>query len=132
MRTIITYVAEDGKQFRDEDECLAYETELRNAKFAANITFFDSDGKTLSLSEDGFLSAKFILCRTKEATQFLQDEYGPNYYTPWDDNPIEAGCWVKDDLFDDNNWRPVEDYVDDLKNNLNVVYRIILGKEVSE
>lgn len=128
MKREITYIALDGTRFDDEEACEDYEAKLLTEKYGKNALFFDDDGKPLSFDEDGFLSSAFILCKTKEAAQYLQDEYGPNYYTPWDDNPIDAGCWMRDEG-DHNNWRPIEDYIDELKDALNTAYKILKKAE---
>lgn len=122
MTMDITYVAFDGKRFDDEDECREYETRLRNIKFAKDAMFFNSKGEPLSFDEDGFLSATFILCKTDAAAEYLQNEYSHNYYTPWDDFPMEAGCWIHDE---DGDWRLAEDCVSILKSNLGIILSVL-------
>ena len=74
MRVIKTYIADDGKRFDSEYECMEYEEKLRSNKFADSAFLFDQDGKKLPLTGDGFEQAYFIICKTEEAADYLYEE----------------------------------------------------------
>lgn len=110
-RTI--YIANDGKQFADPDECMAYEIELGVGKFKDEAFLFDIDLKPLTLTEEHFDEARVIRCSTTAAAEFLNNTFGKSIYSPWDRNyPVAAGCWVWND--DTDCWEDVSEVIGEL------------------
>lgn len=102
MTTI--YIADDGKQFEYEDECLAYEKEIRIKRFSNAIFIFDEEGKQLEFNKSNFEISYYILCKTKEAAAYMYNEFC-DYDLPWGTlEEISAGLWY----YDGDEWLPVD------------------------
>lgn len=56
----ITYIAFDGKEFADEDECLEYETELNFGTFKGHVFLFDSERKPMPFSLANFEACFYV------------------------------------------------------------------------
>lgn len=90
------YISDDGIEFQNEWECADYEAKIRANRFKDAALLFDKDGKPLCLTEKGFEEAWFIRCKTKEAAEYLFNEFGDTYDNPWWGShayDLKAGCW---------------------------------------
>lgn len=56
----ITYIAFDGKEFADEDECLEYETELNFGAFKDHVFLFDDQRQFMPFSLANFEACFYI------------------------------------------------------------------------
>lgn len=56
----ITYIAFDGKEFADEDECLEYEAELNFGAFKGHVFLFDSERKPMPFSLANFEACFYV------------------------------------------------------------------------
>lgn len=107
MEVITKYVAEDGTEFEDEDECLTYErTEgMKNLK---GVKFFYENGQeitTYSSLEDLLDSSYFIkITDEKDFSKFeelLYDEVGCQYWADgWNSLRGEKGLFYYDENCD--------------------------------
>lgn len=96
MKTI--YVAEDGKQFRDKEECRIHEANL----FKDRIFLFNKQGKRLPLTRDGLTESDILICSDDKAASFLFDMFQNNFILPWNKKSnVTAGTWQ---------WRTENDY----------------------
>lgn len=95
------YRAFDGEVFETKEECEKYEQKLNSIK--KNILMFDEDMKVI----EDYPQCVFLYVKAKEAAEFLFQEYGCSYLTPWDDNcePC-AGSW----FFFGNNWNNLDEF----------------------
>ena len=102
MKTEIKYIAEDGKEFKSEQECKKYETQLLIDSFEGNLRMFDEDCEPCFTAD----SSRFIRITSKEAWahfhQMCYDEcspcpvddsldYIPGIYF-WDEN---KSSWIR-------------------------------------
>lgn len=60
MTEKITYIAFDGKEFTDEDECLEYETELNFGAFKDHVFLFDDKRQPMPFSLANFEACFYI------------------------------------------------------------------------
>lgn len=82
MEKIITYVAFDGTQFDDEDECVEYEF-LENAKeYTDGFTLYNEAREPIKISfnEDVLGETSFIIIKEARAIPFLDDWMADNYF----------------------------------------------------
>lgn len=94
MKIIKTYVADDGTRFDNEYDCITHEEILRSNQFSDTAFLFDKQGNKLPLTCDAFGDAYFIVCKTKEAAEYLKDEFGGTWENPWMHNPVGKEFWV--------------------------------------
>lgn len=105
MTTI--YIAEDGKQFYDEDECIQYERERVYSGVNSAIKGLTPDGKPLAFSDPNFCdSATSVYLASEKAVEVFKkrcDNEGinnsgidePGVYV-WNDcdYPLENYTWL--------------------------------------
>ena len=48
----IVYVANDGKEFDDKDECVEYETQTEISDILQSVTFYSEQGEVISFDND--------------------------------------------------------------------------------
>lgn len=106
MEKIITYVAFDGTQFDDEDECVEHEF-LESAKeYADSFTLYNEAREPIKISFniDALDKTKFIIIKEEKAIPFLDDWMIDNCCyetigTVVDRLNIESGIglWIWDD-----------------------------------
>lgn len=56
----ITYIAFDGSEFANEDECIDYETELNFGAFKGRVFLFDSERKPMPFSVANFEACFYV------------------------------------------------------------------------
>lgn len=103
MEKIVKYVAFDGTEFDDEDDCLDYELEERAKEYIDYFALYDSERKPIKFSADGSIIDHicYIIVKSDKVIPFLDDwmiDYGC-YCTigkAADHNSIEnrTGLWM--------------------------------------
>lgn len=103
MEVITKYIAKDGKEFIDKDDCLEYEKLLAFRDITGEYLFIDFCGNKMdnNVIIENFSDTKYIFVKTDEAAEVLQELLARNYDTPWDKEGDIAGAWLSDE---DGNW----------------------------
>lgn len=74
MREIHLYVADDGTEFEDEEECLRYETGCKAQGLKGRVVLLDENFRSLSLSDlNQWENAWFIYAKDIQALRDLSD-----------------------------------------------------------
>ena len=101
MRELHLYVANDGTEFEDEEECLAYETEQSAKKLKGKVVLLNADFKVIPL---GALAdwdrVYFIFVKDVSALHELRDVWDwdlTGLYPPDFLNGDTAGLFAYDD-----------------------------------
>ena len=88
MTEYTTYVAFDGSEFDDEDDCLAYERTIQATDYEGEIFFYDSYHKPLPLHTEDLDDVYFVNIRTEKACQWFVDRCRDCGSTnPWSYDP---------------------------------------------
>ena len=89
MEKKITYIAEDGEEFEDEEECLAYERLLQKV---CGVMAFDDDRNLVSSADDVATTAQYYFitdaAEAKKSFDFISDYYGTDIPTELKDGDI--------------------------------------------
>lgn len=111
MTIKIAYVALDGTEFEDKEECKEYEMTLKVNRFANFVRFCDGNLESLPLTPEGFDNALYIRIDDAEAMAFVEelaDSIGQ--YAPWEYNDAiltaTTGLYYFDD--DQDGWHLAE------------------------
>ena len=95
MEEKIIYVAKDGAEFEDEEDCLTYELLNDFKPFISKIRFYDENRKPVSIIE-GLDDVNYIVIN--EASKGLYDfllrffkEWG--YDSPWENLEFKEGLY---------------------------------------
>ena len=74
MREVHLYIADDGTEFEDEEECLRHETGCRAQKLKGQVTLLDENFRLIPLSDLGqWENAWFIYAKDIQALRDLSD-----------------------------------------------------------
>lgn len=81
MEKIVKYVAFDGTEFDDEDECLDYEFETKAKEYTEYFALYNRDRKPIKFcADDRTLEyTNYIVVKTEKVVSFLDDwmiDYG--------------------------------------------------------
>ena len=108
MKEITKYIADDGKEFDDEDECLDYERGIKIHK-VYGFKAYDRQGKEIfpknyvSDMDDFVYDACYIRIENikgwEEFEELCNDEFGTYFYDGLD-SISETGLYFKDDDHD--------------------------------
>ena len=89
MKTVTSYIADDGTEFKTEKACAAYENKLKNeAKLIEDsIEFYNEYGKRLSVYDSWYNNASTIIVRDDSAlaalhTLLTRDEQPYDVWNP--------------------------------------------------
>lgn len=101
MRELHLYVAEDGTEFEDEEECLVYETAQTVKTLKGKVALLDADFKVIPLDIlEKWDRAYFIFVKDVSALHELRDVWGwdlTGLYPPDFLNGDTAGLFAYDD-----------------------------------
>ena len=105
MRELHLYIADDGTEFEDEEECLRHETGCRAQELKGQVALLDENFRLLPLSDlSQWENAWFIYAKDIQALRDLSDVWD------WDLTGIRAprflfadtpGLFAYDEIIDD-------------------------------
>lgn len=81
MEKIVKYVAFDGTEFDDEEDCADYEFEVRAKEYLEYFALYDHERKPIKFCADSRVidRTNYIIVKTEEVVSFLDDwmiDYG--------------------------------------------------------
>ena len=105
------YVAFDGKEFDDEDDCREYELNTKLKDVGDDLLLYDKNGKKIEKIDNQLLaeSIDYIVIKSEKAYEYFVEQidyFGLNY-PDFYDSPI---CSYYYD-YDENEWINIEDRV---------------------
>lgn len=84
----VSYVADDGTAFEDEDECIDYERGLMLKKYEHDIHMWDDNFQPIPITDSKALDKVYYLtCDTAEAVKVMNDWFEYMCYS----SPFEGG-----------------------------------------
>lgn len=110
MKEITIYIADDGKKFDNEGDCLKYEAQKAAEMYKDTAFIFDKGGKPLPLTHYAFEKAHYIKAVTDAAASYMKD-LANGWETPWDEEEPKAGKWA----CIDEGWHSIEELKDMLE-----------------
>ena len=117
MRELHLYIAEDGTEFEDEQECFAYETEQSAKRLKGKVVLLDADFKVIPLgSLADWDKAYFIFTKDVSALHELRDVWDwdlTSLYPPNFLNEDTAGLFAYDD--DADSWYHVGTFLQEIQ-----------------
>ena len=107
MREITKYVANDGTEFEDEEECRYYEM-TEGMKTIKGVKFFSENGKEITnySSLEDLLNSSYFIKITNENDfdkfeEIISDEFGGDYWADgWNSLRGETGLFYYDKDFE--------------------------------
>ena len=105
------YIAFDGKEFDDEDDCREYELNTKLKDIGDDLLLYDKNGKKIEKIDNQLLaeSIDYIVVKSEKAYEYFveqMDYFGLNY-PDYYNSPICSYCYD----YDENEWINIEDRV---------------------
>ena len=95
MKTIITYIAEDGTPFENERECYDYEQKMKFDKIKTMFTWLDSNFKPLAKDGNVGDAFNYIIVYDEKAFEILNEWFKYNGFYNFE--ITETGIYYWDD-----------------------------------
>lgn len=120
MEIIIKYIADDGTEFKDEEECLNYER-VETVKALQGVKFFFENGKEITdySNLEDLLERSFIIRITNKNDfdkfeEMFYNELGCHYWAAgWNSLQGETGLFFYEEEFD--RWMSWDEWYDKLQ-----------------
>lgn len=111
----VSYIADDGTAFEDEDECLEYEHGLILKKYEHDIHMWDNEFQPIPITDSKALDKVYYLtCDTAEAVEVMNDwfEY-LCYSSPFEGDKSFAEMAGRHYYWQDNDeWYEADDLIE--------------------
>lgn len=96
MKTIITYIAEDGTPFENERECYEYEQKIKFDKIQTMFTWLDSNFKPLAKNGNVGDAFNYIIVNDERAFEALNDWFMDNGFYNFEITETGIYYWDND------------------------------------
>ena len=96
MKTIITYIAEDGTPFENERECYEYEQKIKFDKIQSMFTWLDSNFKPLAKNGNVGDAFNYIIVNDERAFEALNDWFMDNGFYNFEITETGIYYWDND------------------------------------
>lgn len=120
------YIAFDGKEFEDYNECERYESKELKNKYGEDLLVYDEDGELIALNDDYWLSQSgvYVVCKSDKALNYLNKIFKNNnvneiYY--YDNFP--ASFYYD---FEIDGWKEIAPRIKELQEEIDMLSKYIV------
>ena len=121
------YIAFDGKEFEDENECRKHESKELQDKYGKDLLVYDNkNNELIPISDDYRLSqdSAYVICKSKEALNFLNKTFGDNgvnkiYY----EGNFPASFYYD---FNTDEWKEIEHRIKELQDEIDMLSKYVV------
>ena len=127
MTEKIIYIAFDGKEFEDENECRKHESKELQDKYGKDLLVYDNkNNELIPISDDYRLSqdSAYVICKSKEALNFLNKTFGDNRVNNIDYNGNFPASFYYD--FNTDEWKEIEHRIKELQDEIDMLSKYIV------
>ena len=119
------YIAFDGKEFDNENECERYESKELQNKYGESLFVYNKDGKKISLDEDCRLcqDSYYITCKTKEAFDYLNKIFDGYVNTIDYDGKFPASFYYD---FTADRWKEIATHIKELQKEIDMLSKYVV------
>ena len=119
------YIAFDGEEFEDYNECERYESKELQNKYEESLFVYNKDGKKISLDEDYYLcqDSYYITCKTKEALDYLNKIFDGYVNTIDYDGKFPASFYYD---FTADRWKEIATHIKELQKEIDMLNKYIV------
>ena len=120
------YIAFDGKEFEDENECERYESKELEDKYGKDLLVYDNNGKLLPFNNDYYLSQNsvYVVCKSEEALNFLNKTFNDNRVNKIDYNGNFPASFYYDFMTD--KWEEIAPRIKELQDEIDMLNKYIV------
>ena len=120
------YIAFDGKEFEDENECRKHESKKLQDKYGKDLLVYNEDGELIALDNDYWLSqsSAYVLCKSEEALNYINKTFDYNGVNNIDyDGNFPASFYYD---FTTDEWKEVESRIKELQDEIDILNKYIV------
>ena len=125
MKEKTVYIAFDGEEFEDYNDCERYESKELQNKYGESLFVYNEDGKKISLDEDCRLcqDSYYITCKTKEALDYLNKIFDGYVNTIDYDGKFPASFYYD---FTADRWKEIATHIKELQKEIDMLNKYIV------
>ena len=121
------YIAFDGKEFEDENECRKHESKELQDKYGKDLLVYDNkNNELIPISDDYRLSqdSAYVICKSKEALNFLNKTFDDNGANNIDyDGKFPASFYYD---FATDEWKEIEHRIKELQDEIDMLSKYVV------
>ena len=120
------YIAFDGKEFDDYNECERYEIKELQNKYGKDLLVYDENGKLIALDNDYWLShsSAYIICKSEKALNYLNKIFDYNGVNNVDyDGNFPASFYYD---FTTYEWKEIKSRIKELQDEIDILNKYIV------
>ena len=120
------YIAFDGKEFEDENECERYESKELKNKYGKYLLVYNENGKLLSFDNDYclFQESAYVVCKSEEALNYLNKIFYDNNANGIDYEGNFPISFYYD--FKTGKWKKIEHRIKELQDEIDMLSKYIV------
>ena len=126
MKEKTVYIAFDGKEFDDYNECERYEIKELQNKYGKDLLVYDENGKLIALDNDYWLShsSAYIICKSEKALNYLNKIFDYNGVNNVDyDGNFPASFYYD---FTTYEWKEIKSRIKELQDEIDILNKYIV------
>ena len=121
------YIAFDGEEFEDENECRKHESKELQDKYGKYLLVYDNkNNELIPISDDYRLSqdSAYVICKSKEALNFLNKTFGDNGVNNIDYNGNFPASFYYN--FETDEWEEIAPHIKELQEEIDMLSKYIV------
>ena len=120
------YIAFDGNEFEDYNECERYESEELKDKYGKDLLVYDEENKLLRFDNDYRLSqdSAYVVCKSEKALNYLNKMFDGNGVNNIDyDGNFPASFYYD---FTTDEWKEIKSHIKELQDEIDMLSKYIV------
>lgn len=121
-----TYIAFDGKEFEDYNECERYENKELQDKYGKDLLVYNEDGELIPFNNDYSLAqdSAYVVCKSKEALDYLNKTLNYNRVDKIDyEGKFPASFYYN---FEMDEWEEIAPHIKELQEEIDMFSKYIV------
>ena len=121
------YIAFDGEEFEDENECRKHESKELQDKYGKYLLVYDNkNNELIPISDDYRLSqdSAYVICKSKEALNFLNKTFDDNGVNNIDYNGNFPASFYYN--FETDEWEEIAPHIKELQEEIDMLSKYIV------
>ena len=126
MKEKTVYIAFDGEEFEDENECERYESKELQNKYGKDLLVYNEDGELIPFNNDYRLSqdSAYVVCKSEEALNYLNKTFNDNRVNKIDYNGKFPVSFYYDFMTD--KWEKIAPRIKELQDEIDMLNKYIV------
>ena len=120
------YIAFDGEEFEDYNECERYESKELQDKYGKDLLVYNEDGELIPFNNDYRLSkdSAYVVCKSEEALNYLNKTFNDNRVNKIDYNGKFPVSFYYDFMTD--KWKEIATHIKELQDEIDMLSKYIV------